>query len=69
MIRLSADQRKGVILKAIGKLAVEIGVYGITYDNVAETCEVETSRHTVKHYFRTKQLLHAAASDHLSRLD
>ena len=65
MVRLSADERRSIITRAIEKLADEIGTYNLTHDNVAEACTVETSRHTVKHYFRTKQRLYDVASDYL----
>ena len=58
MIRLTARERRSIIVEAIIKLADDIGKYNLTHDNVAEACTVETSRHTVKHYFRTKQKLY-----------
>lgn len=60
-IRLSAEERRAVITTAIERLAIEIGVYNLTHDNVAEACSVQTSRHTVKHYFRTKKQLYDVA--------
>ena len=69
MIRLSSEQRRQVILDAIKTLAETEGVYNITYDNVAAACEVETSRHTVKHYFKTKTLLHNTAEKLLKPTD
>lgn len=63
MIRLTADERREVIEQAIVKLAAEIGKYNLTHDNVAEACSVDTSRHTVKHYFRTKQKLYDVVPD------
>ena len=69
MIRLSADGRRSIITRAIEKLADEIGTYNLTHDNVAEACAVETSRHTVKHYFRTKQRLYDVANEYLRSKD
>lgn len=65
-LRLSAEERRDVIVTAIKKL-IDGGcqTYELTHDNVAEACSVETSRHTVKHYFRTKQRLYDTASDYL----
>lgn len=63
MIRLTADERREIIAQAIDKLAREIGKYNLTHDNVAAACSVDTSRHTVKHYFRTKQKLYDVVPD------
>ena len=35
-----------------------------TFDNVAGRCSVDTSRHTVKYYFRTIPALYSAVVDH-----
>lgn len=69
IVRLTSEERRAVIVAAIQRLAVSLGTYSLNHDNVAEACDTHTSRHTVKHYFRTKQALYDVASDHLTLLD
>ena len=62
MIRLTSERRREVIITAISSIVTEEDkIYTLTHDSVAEACEIPTSRHTVKHYFRTKQALYDEA--------
>jgi AcrR family transcriptional regulator len=63
-IELTPDQRRNVILKAAVLHANAEGLISLTMRNVAALCEVKTSEHTVKHYFKTKAGLIEAVLDH-----
>lgn len=58
--RLEADKRKALILSAAITVANNDGLGRVNFDSVSAACRVETSRHTVKHYFPTKAELVAA---------
>ena len=70
MIRLTKEERRDVITTAIRRL-IDGGMntYDLTHDNVADACSTETSRHTVKYYFKTKQRLYDVASDYQHEIE
>lgn len=50
--RLTPDERREVILKGAAAVAArEQSVMALTRQNVADACEVQTSKETVKKYF------------------
>lgn len=51
--RFSPRVRRAVILDAAVSLANEDGLLGVTFDSVADRCEIDTSKHTVRKYFGT----------------
>lgn len=51
--RLGVNARIKVIETAINKVAGEKGLYGFTAQDVADACEVPTSKGTVLRYFHT----------------
>jgi AcrR family transcriptional regulator len=55
--RFSPRVRRLVILDAAVALANEKGILEVTFDNVADRCQVDTSKHTVRKYFGTVQAL------------
>lgn len=59
-IQLTADQRRGVIVDAGVKLAVEHGLCNVRHVAVAEACKPSTSVATVRWYFRTNSELWTA---------
>lgn len=60
-VRLSEEDRRAMIIRAINSVAREpSGPMGVTHGVVAQRCTVQTSKATVRHYFATKADLVAA---------
>lgn len=59
-MRLKPDQRRTVIITAAVREAREKGLAGVTHGSVAKRCVMQTSVHTVRHYFDTQTLLWVA---------
>ena len=57
--RLSADERRALIVSTAVKVANKEGLGSVTYEKVARKCEIPTSKHTVKYYFSHKADLFA----------
>lgn len=54
-VRLSPDDRRGVIITAARRLVEEAGSLAVlTHGGVAARCVLPTSIKTVKHYFPTR---------------
>lgn len=52
MVRLSAENRRRMIAQAALKVAKDpCGLAGVNHSAVAKRCPVQTSTHTVRHYF------------------
>ena len=72
-VQLTAEQRRGVIVDAGVKLAIDLGLCKVRHVAVAESCAVGTSVATVRWYFRTNTELWAAIAratdDEVVRLD
>lgn len=49
--RLSAEQRRNMILTAAVSQAEAEGLISVTHETVAERCPIATSSATVRHYF------------------
>lgn len=62
--RFKPAVRRKIMLAAAVAIANEKGLLAVTFDNVADRCSVDTSRHTVKYYFRTIPALYSAVVDH-----
>jgi AcrR family transcriptional regulator len=52
------------MLAAAVQVANKKGLLAVTFDSVAEACTVSTSRHTVKHYFKTIPALYSEVVAH-----
>lgn len=65
--RLDPEVRRKIVLNAAVKLARENRVEGFTQQDVADACEVETTRETVKRYFPTIADLRKAAQSELKK--
>lgn len=52
------------MLVAAVQVANKDGLLAVTFDSVAEACTVTTSRHTVKHYFKTIPSLYSEVVAH-----
>lgn len=62
-LRLTADQRRKIILDAAAKLTTEReSLLAWTRQDVADACEVPTTVDTVKHYYTMDDLREAVAS-------
>lgn len=59
-MRMDKEQRRSVVLDGALKVAKETGLAGLTFENVAEACEVETSPATVRRYVRRISELQSA---------
>lgn len=62
--KLTAEQRRSVILQAGVGIANEFGLTACKTLNVAAACAYETSIHSVRRYFLTKDDLWAAIARH-----
>lgn len=51
--RFKPAVRRKIMLAAAVEIANTHGLLAVTFDSVADACKIKTSRHTVKHYFRT----------------
>lgn len=62
-LRLPAEERREIIVKAAVKLTEERGnLFAWTRQDVADACEVPTNVETVKHYYSMDDLRGAVAS-------
>ena len=68
-VRLTEQQRRGVIVSAGVTVAREHGLALTSYENVSEHCSVTTSVGTVRSYFRTKTHLWRAIARHTNATD
>lgn len=61
-MRLDATERRAVVLEAAYLLAKrpDVGLMGITWDDVVRTCEVSTSRMTARRCFQSLVALRRA---------
>lgn len=57
MRRLQPDQRRTVIITAAVREAKDKGLVNVTHGSVAKRCTLQTSAHTVRHYFETQTQL------------
>lgn len=57
MRRLQPDQRRSVIIVAAVREATDKGLANVTHGSVAKRCSLQTSIHTVRHYFETQTQL------------
>lgn len=55
--KLTGDERRSLIVTAAVDVANKEGLAEVTYEKVARRCAVQTSKHTVKHYFPLKSRL------------
>lgn len=63
MAKLTADERKAVILTAGLRVARDTGLWSVTHSSVAKRCVVPTSAPTVKAYYATKRDLWSSIID------
>lgn len=64
MVKLTGEQRKAVILNAAVRLGRQRGIHNVTHGNVAKACSIQTSVHTVRSWYGTKQELWDAVIAH-----